>query len=632
MSFGEITFTKSTTLKSSSQTVTDKIAHPVAHFLGSLGIDISEYPKVSVLLETKEHIFKNTQTYLVMRVPGEQGLLYESVARIKRIIEIPSADLGDHRKFVEVEWFIDETGLLEEENHPAFAFLSSEVECPKCKTFFVPDAGLKNDQSLEIGCPSCLMKWEIKVDSDFINDPQPRLLSEYCAKEPEESVKLVKKWQQPSSNTEDDRQTFFFSEFSTGQESSSLDWFFGEQRVYTQHTSRCDGDFELLWRSFFNYLYETHLKGAVGGAANLLHTEVFRKSELLRKNEETVTPSVFKTGAEAPSQVTEPIPIKKNISSAFEAEFGPFVSQTDVRSLEEVEAQQEAEHPPLFSKQTQLHRPMTPHRQDRSWVLFASLAASLMLFASLATFFYMQSRSTDSSLNNQSMAAIQPHQITSDARITNSETVVESLAVESKKKVLGTTAKNETTETDSAALAEKAQNADSSASTTELSATKEASPVEELQSADEPSAKEIKEEALAKLNAEQERQAQQAILEAEQAKQREQEIARANRLAAERAAKERQERLNKVYDDGMALFNRESYEQAIGKFKEVIQLDPRHAEGYRNLGLAFVYSEQYDEGRATLETYLSLAGPNADTEIQSHVRQVLSFIDSWSAQ
>lgn len=82
--------------------------------------------------------------------------------------------------------------------------------------------------------------------------------------------------------------------------------------------------------------------------------------------------------------------------------------------------------------------------------------------------------------------------------------------------------------------------------------------------------------------------------------------------------------LDMAFRQGMLHLKMQQGEQAITEFKKALALDPRHAESYRGLGLAFVYEQKYAEAIAAFESYLQKS--NAKAPDRASVKQLLNTL------
>jgi len=215
-----------------------------------------------------------------------------------RIIEMPSSENSGHRKFIEMEWKIDENPLLEAEFHPAFSFVSGEVECPSCKTLFVADPQIIDEFSIQMTCPSCMHHWGVKIESPCFQNPKVVLLTDHFYKNYADIRREVKNW----STSKDKRgiktyRQFFPCEFQAWDSKGSLEWFFGDRAGYKKTDLEEVADFEVLSKCFINFIALEYLNLPSDRriSSKLETTEVHRKSEVQLKqtdlNAETPVPT-----------------------------------------------------------------------------------------------------------------------------------------------------------------------------------------------------------------------------------------------------------------------------------------------------------------------------------------------------
>lgn len=265
---------------SHSQTEPEAFTHPVKIFLHELGIDTTLFPNVRFLLETSEKDIRVGRFSMPLRLPSQPGYVYDSVARITRILEVPATAQKAHRKFIEIEWQISEEASIDENNHAVLSFLAAQVECADCKEIFIPDPEVINESSVRLSCPNCLNYWSVSVSSSTKKSESPELLFDAYAKDPAKLRNLISRWiEGPIANHDQNYFLHFPFHFDTWDQGSSLDWLFGESTGWTALSNGELKDFESLFKGFLNSLALEHFRNefAKRPLSQLDQTEVQRK-------------------------------------------------------------------------------------------------------------------------------------------------------------------------------------------------------------------------------------------------------------------------------------------------------------------------------------------------------------------
>lgn len=277
-------FTNSTV----SETLTDRASHPVKDFLSECGLNVDQFPTLYFTLEIQEKLLSNTQVYLPLRIPGRSGFVYESSVRVIRMMEIPGVEEQSHRSFIDVEWKVDENPLFEAESHAAFSFVSGEVECPSCRSVFIPEASIIDDRSIKINCPSCMHYWTIRVDSPALSKPECILLTDSFYQNPANLRKEISSWKSLSNTVGSTKfKNYFPFEFEPWDKAAALEWLFNDLKGYKKLVGSDGSNFEVVVKSFFNFLALKYFKnhGDKRLGQNLETTDICRKSMLIEKQE-----------------------------------------------------------------------------------------------------------------------------------------------------------------------------------------------------------------------------------------------------------------------------------------------------------------------------------------------------------
>jgi TolA-binding protein len=75
-----------------------------------------------------------------------------------------------------------------------------------------------------------------------------------------------------------------------------------------------------------------------------------------------------------------------------------------------------------------------------------------------------------------------------------------------------------------------------------------------------------------------------------------------------------------LYEQGIALYESENYDDAIAVFSRAIELDPDYADSHRGLGDAYYALEQYEDALASYRRYLELETESPDETVLERVQ------------
>lgn len=268
-----------------SQTQPERPQHPIKEFLDRCGADVSEFPFVRFLIETSEKEIRSGRLYIALRIPSEPGYIYDSIIRITRVLEIPAISGEGHRKFLELEWEIDEHPVPEDSLHDAIQFLGTEVMCPKCRELFNPDPDIIDQYSIRVECSQCLFAWNIKATALEKADARVPLLLDLLRADPASMRRYLRQWdQQPIDPTNSLYFSYFPFHFENLEEQSSLDLLFGEQAGLVALSNGVGQDFELLARGLLNQISVEYFRRSEFSTP----TQSLDKTEIQRKERETV--------------------------------------------------------------------------------------------------------------------------------------------------------------------------------------------------------------------------------------------------------------------------------------------------------------------------------------------------------
>lgn len=586
-----------------SETLTERSEHPVREFLVACGLDVGQFPRVRFIVETPKRLFSNHQVYIPLRIPGRSGFIYESFCRVLRMTDIPAAqgDTYRHRHFIEIELRIEENPILESEHHAAFSFISGEVECPSCRSMFLPDASILDSSSIKISCPNCLHYWTIRVDSPALVSPKPTLLTDQYYHKPAEVKNEIAKWKSAEldAGTEKDLQ-YFPHRFVETTEGASLEWFFGNQSVLEDKPAEMENDFEVLSKSLVNHLMFHYLLNdrEKDHRSNLETTEVFRKSRVKAKSDnlEETEPSI-------------PIP---NSLVAIENVQQETVGSSGLEKIEELQNQDEQAFNQTTYASQQLDGVVSPsvvrnfqissqqfdsyNQRDverktkrKMLAIAASLVLGFGLVASVGNF-YLESQKAQSLVQREEVLVKEKKEFEAVQATQNKElkqAVSDQGLKPKEQEVKKEASKNLPSQNE--ALNESLSKIDLSSN---VAVSKELK-VAEKPEVEKKSVKTVEEVPVikeAKADSKNDLRASKEI---------ENKNTDANRIAQEAFR-------NAYFRQGVVYLDLKKYDEAIEEFKKVIELDPKHSASYRNLGIAQLYTKKFNDALRNLEEFLKI--------------------------
>jgi len=273
----------------SSITDPDPIVHPVRAFLHECGIDVTQFPRLRLLVEVRNATkLRGGQLYLPLRIPRAKGFAYESYCRVTRVLEIPSASAPkEHRRFFELEWTVGEHPIPDEEDHTAFSFLAREMDCPSCKHIFIPEIEVLDKTSVRIVCPQCIHHWVLKIEAPHQEKIQVRSLLDAFRDNPSQMRKEIQEWNLLGPQSPGGSEFFPFHFAKWDEASSSLEWLFDDTYGWTASSKTDDIEFEVLAKAMINAIaleYFLHSRSATDNSI-LENTDVQRRSEIRRRNQ-----------------------------------------------------------------------------------------------------------------------------------------------------------------------------------------------------------------------------------------------------------------------------------------------------------------------------------------------------------
>lgn len=546
-----------------SETLTCPTVHPIQQFFDPSEADTSSFPFIYLTVEFNQRFESLPQVYIPLRIPGRSGLVYESFVRVKRVTELPKVNGQGHRRFYELEWRVDENPILELENHAALSFLSSEVECPGCKSCFIPDPDILSDSAIKITCPNCLHYWTLKVDSPALSQPKVLLITDRFYRSPNETRAEMKRWAGGREALEaTSYRRFFPAQLREMGEEFSFQWFFGEGHRIIQAESQNESlSFELFCKSVLNFSAWQFFKSATEARSesNAEKTEIAHKTKAEPKRPENQ--KAFIAGlSEVPAgelQLRE----LESMAQPFEILTHPYVSQKQLDQL----AQKGK------SDFTGYHSEASSSNGVPLKVVAASFALSLTLIGSVAGYFLYQKHQSEQLTQARWVEARQ--QLSADSpklEFDNSELLENAFAkqIEPAKEVEQQAVLPEPVKEE---LVEQVEQVKKEA----------ASPMQSVGAEPSITVKNETPEPAA--------------------------IAQVAAIDSKQAFK------SAFFQQGLLYMKLKQFESAIGEFNRVIELDPKHDASYRNLGLALVHRRRYKEALDAFEQYLALSTtPSSD--------------------
>jgi predicted negative regulator of RcsB-dependent stress response len=556
-------------------------------------VDVSEFPVIKFLVETKEKTFTNTQVYVPLRVPGRSGFVYESFCRVMRLTEIPSPQGDGNRKFLEFEWRFDENPLLESEHHAMFSFMSGEVECPACKALFIPETNILDESSIRITCPNCMHYWTLKVDSPAIDEPSLRMLTDSFYKKPTEIRKLMDSWASPFGSTSDSTYRAYFPvEFENHDAGGSLEWLFGERQTYLKKSLVDQGDFEVISKGFINYLTLKYFQDPAKAQlrSNLETTEICHKTDIQVKRDEAQKKFVteFLQGASegALEKATEEV---KNQEAPPSQDYDPFKHMTEPMQSNTV----------IKEMPISIYQPREKERVVRSIpvnVLVAGISflASLLFIGSIFGYFVYQKKAEE-----QSREVAFQEEVKKKLQQTQTKSTPEKSKFVDK--MLAGTPE---------VIAAKAAAVDSPKAIEPVNAPVELEEKNFEQTVSEKIAEDIREQPKMAETEAIEEEAPDVVVEPEGTPQK-----NLAKLALVKAG----------FRQASLYLKMNQHTEAVAELKKVLELDPTHKLSHRNLGLAYINLGEKSKARQAFETYLNLAekSPSAADKDIGSIRQIL---------
>lgn len=553
-----------------SATEPEPSTHPAKSFLHSVGLDVSDFPHIRFLIEVAEKSIRVGRCIIPLRLPDQPGYVYETVARIVRVLEVPATGGKGHRKFLEIEWIIADEPSIDEHNHPALSFLAAQVECASCREVFIPDPEVMSATSVRLACPNCLNYWSVSVAPSQIKTDTPELILDLFHKDQSKLRGLVTRWTDgPVASHDKVYYSFFPFHFENWNEGSSLEWLFDETRGWSALSNGQQSDFDNLIRGFLNLISLEHFKTTFSKSTSsqLDQTEIQRKTEIIRR-EETVR--------KAAQQVLQPLPDIERVPQIPKAEFAMADTQTEmtvtpIRGPQRAEARFSWTAPNTAVKSVPLEKTNSKKISSSSnGTYFAVGAAAIALIIVATVLIY--------------------HRATAPAQIqmsTASEVVVKSAPTEAP-----------------------------------LVQVVAASPPPAQQAAPAPvkSIPDLPKIALPSKAVVQKAEKMAAVAQKKE-EQEFKESAEQKRL--------REIAIDSSFRQGMLHLKLQQAKEAISEFKKVLSLDPKHAESFRGLGLAHVYEQDFEQAISSLTRYLALAGNSYD---RSSVEELIATLRERTAK
>lgn len=534
--------------------LTDRFEHPVKDFLKKAGLEASQFPRLSFIFESDDPHLRTGRHYLPIRLPAQPGWLFESFYRVTRILEVPHAQAEGHRTFVQIEWEILEAPVVDELPHEAIPFLTGETLCTRCREVFTVDPEIVDATTVSIKCPHCLAKWNVQSRPELDLENHIEFLLDRFHECPTAFQKKVAEWRDGSKGPEDlEYYEFFPIQFEKWSDSSSLDLLFENRSGWITYSNGRASGVDGLFRSFINDLALKFLSSQRRSQnSELENTEIQRKSEItIQTKTQTNTTAVARPRAMA----SEFRPITK---VSMDVSWNPTDSAGALAS-------------PVRERQSF----SSPEQTNKVFYYAAFTLATL--FFSLIGWNAFQTANIQTFTRG---AEILKQKLVLKSKSFDATTQALTKAPEPKQEVKQEV-KEEVKVSDKPTVAKKEPVQEE----TEL---QEEIPIEAVvvASQDSKTVRDIKESNVANLEA--------------------------KRKEAE--ARLLQEKVEAGYQQGMLHLKLQQASKAAEEFEKVIDLNPKHVETYRNLGLAYVYDHRFDQAITAFETYLKLAGNSFDRE------------------
>jgi hypothetical protein len=532
----------------------ERLPHPVKEFLGRCGVNVSEFPYVRFLIESSEKEIRSGRLYVPLRIPSEPGYIYDSIIRITRVLEIPAVSGVGHRKFLELEWEIDEHPVPEDALHDAIQFLGHEVMCPKCRELFNPDPDILDAYSIRIECSQCLFEWMIRATAVENNDTRVPLLLDLLRADPASMRRYLRQWdQQPIEPTNAFYFSYFPFHFDALEEKSSMDLLFGDQKGLVALSNGIGNDFELLAKGLMNQVTLEYFKRSEFSTP----TQALDKTEIQRKED-------IRAIAE---EIPENTPIVRVITSGETTEhivLNGFETQKSLR---------------FNSPSRIVEKPPTRIRSQIIKYAYVSLG----LFALGFIGFVISKNINVSEIEKLSSKVLEEYERAEKAHAAKITPVKTTEANPAR-------TMNEIMRADPVAIAP----ATTPTVVAPIAPTPKENQPAKVQNKTKASA--LKEKTIAKLPAPK-------ISEADQ--------------------KLKAERVESFYRQGMLHLKLQQSREAEDEFRQVLDIDPKHAPAYRGLGLAYVYDQRFTEAITAFEKYLKMAGDDFDKDSIEELVQTL---------
>jgi hypothetical protein len=557
--------------------------HPVQEFFESCGIDTSDFPKLRFYIEIRDRLSNNSHLFIPLRIPEKPGLVYETFARVTRMMEFPAGQGEGHRRIIEVEWRVDEQPTLETESHSALQFVSAEVECPTCRFFFAPEPTIMDESAVKITCPSCLNYWTVKVEAPKTPADSVQLINDAFYRDPSKFRRQLDLW----ASSEKERLSQAYRrhlpfEFSAWDDGSSIQWLYGEASGFSQIDGAAKGSFEILFKTFVNHLAFRYFNNPSGSRAfsRLDTTDILRKTDIQEKqmNRQELVSQFLPRGAEEEHAPSPQVADKQEFQ--FKPTYDPY-----------------AHGPARISSRSRFSG-------------IVPIVLSLILFGGILSFFGYQYFA---------------HQDQSELQVAKFENTTEEFSVEEPKSLVAAIdtqaidrALEESRDTQVPGKLDEAEDSVSTIASQPIDGAGELS--DEAEKADQQQ----DEADTQKAQGFQETQSSQKTPEAKPVKQ----LVAAKQSPPQNDAKikERRQELQRKaivdagYRQGLLHLNLQQAKEAATEFERVIEIDPSHMESYRNLGLAYVYDRRFEAAIDAFEKYLGMA----DAESKANPKSVAS--------
>jgi tetratricopeptide (TPR) repeat protein len=539
-----------------STTWATKVSHPVRQYLESAGLDVSEFPRLKILIEVDYFFDRVYWVRIPLRLPANPGWTHEFIFRVVRTMELPREDLSGHQKFVELECTISEEPIPFEELHLSTYFLPEFMECPTCRHRFPSNTKIINQKQVEIHCAQCLNQWVLNVEPKATEKAEIRILTDQYFVEPGKLTKWIESASSPQDKSQPMIFKSFFSVIFTKEISSEASVIFRNSPNFlrSRHDSNTS-QFADFIKSLFNSWAFSSLRIYLSERkSGLEETDICRKSQL--KNQD---PGSLKDSEEFEMMRLAPTVVSVKSSEPFFASFQGVDS----------------------SKPQEFHK----NSSNQKAAVFAFAGAAFVFLTIISYFFFERS-----------------HRIQKESADQVLEMAPRQLA-----KNLSTNSVDDRIISDSQSVKNSKENEKLLVKQTELLAQEIPADFEKPNMILEESAQPPVAVKAVNVAKEKPRSAENAIIE-KGSREHKQKVDNDKTMVVD----PRSTLVEAGFRQGVLHLKLQQAKEAAEEFERVIEIDPNHLESHRNLGLAYIYDRRFEEAIKILEKYLTFKDSKAD--------------------